>query len=115
MYTFLNKRIGKTASILAIAALLVGGFGSSLGSLAVARADEPATVTVTIDKYMDGGMATASNSDGLPFTMSATWNATNIGAGTGSYDLGPSNTVPYEAVTADMSSGADYSTNEMTD
>lgn len=75
------------------------------------------TVKVTIDKFIDGTMATAVSANNSAFPMSATWNATNIGAGTGSYALstvGFNNPNPYEAVTADMSVGANYSTNEVT-
>lgn len=75
----------------------------------------PSTVKVTIDKYVDGTMATASNSNSSSFPMTATWNAANIGAGSGAYTLGPtgSNSAnPYEAVTTDMSSNASYSTSE---
>jgi Ca2+-binding RTX toxin-like protein len=49
--------------------------------------------------------------------MNATWSATNIGSGSGSYTLsttGYNSPNAYEAVTASMSSGASYSTNEVT-
>lgn len=70
------------------------------------------TVTVTIEKYIDGSMATASSSDNADFPMTATWDAENIGSSTGSYALSETNTVPYQAVTVEMTSGADYATNE---
>jgi len=76
-----------------------------------------APVTVTIDKFIDGSMATASSSNNASFPMNATWDATNIGSGSGSYALGPTgfnSPNPYEAVTAGMTSGASYSTSEDT-
>jgi hypothetical protein len=76
------------------------------------------TVKVTIQKYVDGTMATASSSNNSDFPMSATWNAENIGAGTGEYVLSETgyngNPTPYQAMTTDMTSGADYSTSEIT-
>ncbi len=77
----------------------------------------PATVKVTIDKFIGSSMATALSANNSAFPMSATWNAINIGAGTGSYTLstvGFNSANPYEAVTSDMSTGADYTTNEVT-
>ncbi|MDO8269346.1 MAG: calcium-binding protein [Candidatus Levybacteria bacterium] len=78
----------------------------------------PETVTVTIDKYIDGTKATATTADNSAFPMSATWNATNIGAGSGNYDLdadGFNNIpTPYQAITSEMTAGADYTTNEVT-
>lgn len=77
----------------------------------------PETVTVTIDKYIDGFKATATSANNSAFPMSATWDATNIGAGTGNYDLDADgfngNTTPYQAITSEMTAGADYSTNEV--
>ncbi len=78
----------------------------------------PDTVKVTIDKFIDGVQATSSNAQGTLFPMSATWDAANIGASTGLYTLGPvgaNSDTSYEAVTADMTSGADYSTHEVID
>ena len=72
-------------------------------------------VTVTIVKNIDGVHATSANAATSSFPMNATWNATNIGAGSGSFALSPvgfNNPNPYEATTADMTSGADYSTSE---
>ena len=77
----------------------------------------PADVTVTIVKYVDGQHANSTSAEGQSFPMQASWNATNIGAGSGSFSLAPvgfNNPNPYEATTANMSSGADYSTNEVT-
>jgi len=76
------------------------------------------TVTVTIDKYVDGVHATADNADSSAFPMSASWSATNIGAGTGTYELDANGfnniPTPYQAITSPMTSGADYSTYEIT-
>ncbi len=75
--------------------------------------EAPTSVTVTINKFVDGSPATATSTGSAEFPMSATWNATNIGAGTGTYGLGASNETPYEAMTVAMDSGADYTTNEV--
>ncbi len=76
-------------------------------------------VTVTIVKYVDGAMATAQSGQSMDFEMNATWNADNIGAGTGSFNLSPSgfngDPTPYQAVTSPMTSGASYSVNETMD
>lgn len=72
-------------------------------------------VKVTISKYLNGAQATAGNTSSASFPMSATWSATNIGSGTGSYALsttGYNNPDAYKATTSDMSSGANYSTEE---
>jgi Ca2+-binding RTX toxin-like protein len=69
-------------------------------------------VTVSIVKYIDGTHANATSANSLPFPMGASWAATNIGAGSGSFTLsttGFNNPNPYEATTADMTSGASYS------
>ncbi len=67
---------------------------------------------------MDGVHADASSTDSTSFQMSATWAADNIGPGTGAYALGPTGSNspnPYEAMTVDMTSGANYATNEILD
>lgn len=69
------------------------------------------THTVTIHKYVEGAHATNSSADSLSFPMQSTWNATNIGAGSGSFALAPST---YDAETSEMTEGASYSTNEDT-
>lgn len=78
----------------------------------------PSTVTVTINKFIDGSMATAASASSSAFTMNASWNATNIGAGSGSYDLDADgfngNPTPYQAITSPMTAGASYSTSEVT-
>jgi hypothetical protein len=74
-------------------------------------------VKVTILKYINGGLATATSGNNKDFTMNATWNAANIGSGSGQFTLSPNgfggSTVPYQAVTTNMSSGASYSVNEV--
>src|SRR3989344_3970228 len=77
--------------------------------------DTPPDVKVTIIKYVNWVHATAGNTNSASFPMDASWDADNIGAGSGSFALstvGFNNPTPYEATTADMTSGADYSTNE---
>ena len=79
-------------------------------------------VQVHIAKYLNGVQATAESANSYAFPMTATWSATNIGSGTGSYTLSPTpfgpsgdNTVgPYQADTAYMTNGAMYSTQEVT-
>jgi hypothetical protein len=75
--------------------------------------DDSDTVTVTIKKYVQGVMATAVSANNADFPMTATWDAENIGAGTGSYALSETNTTPYQAATSEMTKGADYETKEM--
>lgn len=78
---------------------------------------DPAPVTVTIAKYLNGVQATSALTGGASYPMVSSWNATNIGAGSGSYSLGPvgfNNPIAYQATTSSMTSGADYSTNEVT-
>lgn len=73
------------------------------------------TVTVTIAKYLDGVMATPANAANASFSMNASWSATNIGSGSGSFALSPTpfnSQTAYTAVTADMTSGASYSVSE---
>ena len=78
----------------------------------------PAPVTVTIDKFIDGAMATSGSANSSAFPMTATWDAANIGAGSGNYDLDADgfngDPTPYQAITASMTSGADYTTSEVT-
>ncbi len=75
------------------------------------------TATVTIVKYIDGVPATAELAHSAEFPMTATWNATNIGPGSGNYTLGPTgynNNNPYQATTSAMTTGASYTTSELT-
>lgn len=79
---------------------------------------DPATVKVTIVKYVDSVAATGANANNTDFLMNASWDAENIGAGSGQYSLsetGSNNPNPYQATTTDMTSGADYSTSEVSD
>lgn len=72
---------------------------------------------VTIVKYINGVEATAGNTNSASFPMTASWDASNIGSGTGNYTLtttGFNNPNPYQATTSDMVVGADYSTYENT-
>lgn len=73
--------------------------------------------TVTIVKYLNGVQATTTLTGGVSYPMLASWNAANIGVGSGSYALGPTgfnNPNPYFATTSDLTSGASYSTHEVT-
>jgi len=70
------------------------------------------TVKVTIEKFIQGSPATAASANNADFPMMSSWNASNTGAGAGTYTLSETNTIPYQAVTAAMSKGADYSTKE---
>ncbi len=77
---------------------------------------DPAPVTVTIVKMIDGSHA-SSTSATSSFPMASSWSSTSTGSGSGTFALGPTgfnNPSPYEATTADMTSGASYSTNEVT-
>lgn len=73
----------------------------------------PSTITVTVVKFVQGMMATSGSANNADFPMTSTWDADNLGEGTGSYTLSDTNTVPYQAVTSPMTVGADYSTKEM--
>lgn len=79
----------------------------------------PGMVNVTIVKHVDGTHATASSSHNMDFPMSATYNSTTTGSGTGTYALSANgfngDPTPYQAKTVDMESGADYATNEVLD
>lgn len=74
---------------------------------------DSSTVTVTVEKFIQGVKATAANANSADFPMTATWDAANTGTGTGSYTLSETNTVPYQAITAEMTKGADYETREL--
>lgn len=79
--------------------------------------ENPSTVKVTILKFVDGILATAQNAFNNAFPMVSAWNAVNLGgAGNGSYTLnsaGFNSPNAYEAVTSNMTAGADYSTSEV--
>lgn len=74
------------------------------------------TVTVTILKFINGQMATASSSQNMDFLMTANYNSTTTGQGTGNYNLSASgyngDPTPYKAVTTNFAPGASYSTYE---
>lgn len=77
----------------------------------------PTSVKVTIIKYINGEEANTTNTNSTSFPMTATWSTTNIGSGTGNYNLsvtGFNNPNPYRATTSDMNVGANYSTYENT-
>ncbi|MEX0931155.1 MAG: hypothetical protein WDZ88_00225 [Candidatus Paceibacterota bacterium] len=90
-----------------------GGDNTCPPNTAGVTMDNSTTVTVTIDKYINGTQATAITADNADFPMTSTWESDNMGAGTGSYSLSETNTVPYQAVTNEMTKGADYETNEV--
>lgn len=95
-----------------------GTWESTSGNAMEIEEPAPESVKVTIVKYVDGSVATATSGQNMDFPMSSTWNADNIGEGSGTYTLsetGFNNPNPYYATTADMTPGADYSTYEMTD
>jgi hypothetical protein len=71
-------------------------------------------VTVLIAKYVNGVLATATSTNGAAFPMTATWNATNIGTGTGQFMLESStSSTPYQAISPPMTMGANFATNEI--
>ncbi|MES2059630.1 MAG: hypothetical protein V4438_01210 [Patescibacteria group bacterium] len=108
-----TKTLNKMLSVIALSAII--GFAAAQAAPTFAAEGD---VKVTIDKYINGVQATAESASSTSFQMSSTWDAANIGAGTGTYALsstGFNSPNPYEAVTADMSSGASYTTSEITD
>ncbi len=108
-----NRLINRFLSFAVLGAVFLGNMAFAT---AVHAQEAPSTVKVTIAKYVGGVMATNLSANNAGFQMSATWNAENISAGTGQYTLGPSGSPEaYKAVTTDMSSGADYTTNEIMD
>lgn len=75
--------------------------------------EESPMVTVTVLKFVQGVLATAETANDADFPMTATWDAENTGAGSGSYTLSEMNDTPYQAVTTEMTKGADYETKEL--
>ena len=74
----------------------------------------PEFVTVTINKYVEGTQASSSTAMNASFPMTSTWSSTSTGSGAGSYSLDATNApMAYQAETSQMSSGANYSTNEV--
>lgn len=90
-----------------------GTWNTTSGTAEAYPTNATSTVTVTVEKFVQGSMATASSADNADFPMTATWDAENTGDGTGSYVLSETNTVPYQAITAAMTKGADYETKEV--
>ncbi len=111
MKKIISETARKSLAMFTVLMLVFGTFGAIIPTASAAEGD----VTVTINKYIEGAQATALSANSTDFPMSATWSADNIGAGTGSYALGAANAIPYEAMTIDMSSGADYATSEILD
>jgi len=71
-----------------------------------------ADVTVTLAKYVDGVHATDVNALGLSFPMMSTWSDAGFPDGSGAFSLASPS---YEATTADMDLGANYSAEELLD
>lgn len=75
----------------------------------------PGPVNVTIAKYIDGTHADSVHALSLAFPMLASWSDAGFPDGSGSFSLsttGFNNPNPYEATTADMTVGANYSIEE---
>lgn len=98
------------------AAPATAGLGYLIDNLSLESSATPPTfVTVTIAKYVDGVHATSVSALGLSFPMTATWSDAGFADGSGSFSLstvGFNNPNPYEATTADMDVGANYSVSE---
>src|SRR3990167_8140399 len=78
--------------------------------------DDESPVTVTIQKYIDGELATSESAGGDAFPMTGSWDDPDgLGEGSGAYTLSASTTPAYQAVTAELQAGADYSTSEVLD
>jgi hypothetical protein len=91
-----------------------GTWSTLSGTSTAATMDQAtSTVTVTIEKFVQGKLATAITANNADFPMTSTWTASNTGNGTGQYTLSETNTIPYQAVTAAMTKGANYETNEL--
>ncbi len=88
------------------------GNGYLFDNLGVTTSTTP-PVYVTIHKYIDGAQATAVSANSLGFPMESTWNAANLGMGTGNYGLDTGNS--YFISTSPMTAGASYTTHELLD
>ncbi len=113
---WLGVRVGEPGPTNYTADVASFTLGTSAGTTEYDFAPYP-NVNVTIVKYLDGSMATASSASNASFPMVSSWMADNLGSGSGSYTLGPTgynNANPYEATTSDMTAGASYKTNEVT-
>jgi hypothetical protein len=110
----LNTFLRKSAAAVAMLAFVLVGSGFAL-SAAVAHADA-APITVTIDKFVDGTMATATSADSNAFPMTESY---TIGGtpGVSAYTLSPTginSDNAYEAVTSPLDASSTYTTNEDT-
>jgi uncharacterized repeat protein (TIGR01451 family) len=83
--------------------------GNTVQCIAYNKAPVYPDVTVTIDKFVNGAHATVQNT-GAFFSMASSWEAQNIGNGTGSYTLDAND--GYHAVTSAMTHGSSYTTHE---
>lgn len=94
------------------------GMLSTISGAATTTTPAPTTSKVTILKYVDGAMATASSASSSDFQMNAAYTI-NGAPGTGQYALSASgyngDPTPYRAQTSDLPNGSDYATNEMMD
>jgi hypothetical protein len=112
----LIKKAQASASVLAILALSLGGFGSLFTGASLAHAAGP--VTVTIEKYIDGAQATAVSANNADFPMLATYTIGGTAGGPSPFALSASgyngNPTPYQAMSGGLSTGDDYSVNEDT-
>lgn len=78
--------------------------------------NDDSKVTVTIQKYIDGELATSESADGNAFLMTALWDDPDgVGEGSGAFELSADTSPTYTAVTSEMKTGADYSVSEVLD
>lgn len=78
--------------------------------------DDDSEVIITIQKYIDGELATSESADGNDFPMTASWDDPDgIGEGSGSFELSDETSPAYQAVTTALQAGADYSVSETLD
>jgi hypothetical protein len=73
----------------------------------------PTTVNVTVEKYVDGVLATTANTNSADFQMTSTTTASNNVQITGNYELNSADS--YQSVSSDMAVGIGYTTNEIID
>jgi hypothetical protein len=104
-----------SAATVATVALVAVSSGAAFGEAAIAHADA-APITVTIDKFVDGSMATAASADNSAFPMTESY---TIGGtpGVSAYTLSPTginSDNAYEAVTSPLDASSTYTTSEDT-
>lgn len=92
-----------------------GTWSTTEGVATAYPTEDSSMVTVTIDKYIQGTMATAATANNADFPMTSTWYDQNTGNGTGAYTLSETNSTPYQAITSEMTKGSDYQTQETLD